>query len=189
MLLHAEQMFTIPPSFIYFCYSHWQDSYQKLRDKWGDDIFFSDQVPTEGELAKLTGERGGHVIFVCDDKAFEIQMQGKFFQDLVTRMAHHYGMTNILLVQDAGLNGKGKTTILRNCHVNCFMTSPKERSHVRGLALQLNDYKHLMSAYAMATSKPFGCLVVDNHPRADSRLKYRSNVLPNGTPCIIYRPE
>ena len=172
---------------IYVCYSHWQDSYQKLKDKWGDKITFSEELPTEGDLAKLAGTPPKHTIFVCDDKAYDMQTEDKFFHDLVSRLAHHLKLTNILLVQDAGLNGKSKSTLLRNTHCNILMRSPRERGYVRSLGQLLGEYKYLMSAYNQATSRPYGYLVVDNHPKAESKLKYRTNVLPNDSPCIIYQ--
>ena len=183
-------MFTIPPTLIYFCYSHWQDSYQQLKDRWGDRIIFSENVPSEAELTKAMGsDKDRHGIFVADDKAYEVQTQEKFFHDLVSRLSHHLRLSTILLVQDAGLNGKARGTLMKNCHANVFLKSPKERGFAKSLATLMGEFKYFMSAYSAATAKPFGYLVVDNHPRANELLKYRTNVLPNGSPCIIYRPE
>lgn len=182
-------MFQTPPTFYFFCFAHWQDKYEKLREKFGDSIVFSETLPTEEELTKLM-EGHEHGIFICDDKSREIQTQGEFFHNLVTRLAHHLRLTNILLVQDAGLNGKAKSTLARNCHVNVLMRSPKERAVVRTLGLQLGEYKCLMGAYDDATSVPFGYLVLDTHPLSPPQLKMRTNVLPDDNKaCIIYQAK
>lgn len=189
ILLNAESMFTEPPARLYFVYSHWQDAYVALRNKYGDKITFSDEIPTESQL--VAGLKGveGHSIFICDDKGSEMKSQEEFFTALCTRLGHHHKLSAILLIQDAGMNGKLKSTLARNCHVNILMKSPKERAFVKSLGMQLSEYSFVMASYDMATSLPFGYLVLDLHPRANPLIKLRTRVLPNDQhPCIIYRP-
>lgn len=189
LLLQAETMFTIPPARLYFVYSHWQDAYVALRNKYGENITFSEEIPSESELVAAIKGAGGPTIFVCDDKGAEMKAHEEFFTALCTRLGHHHNMSSIILLQDAGMNGKLKTTLARNCHVHILLRSPKERGFVKSLGMQLSEYAYVMSSYDMATSMPFGYLVLDLHPHSDALIKLRTKILPNERqPCIIYRP-
>lgn len=174
---------------VYFVYSHWQSEYVKLRNVYGPKITFSEEIPSEEELVAVIKGVKGPSIFVCDDKGAEMKDREDFFIALCTRLGHHYNMSTIILIQDAGMNGKLKSTLARNCHVNILMRSPKERGFVKSLGMQLSEYKFVLSSYDLATSNPFGYLVLDLHPSSDPLIKLRTYILPNdGHPCTVYRP-
>ena len=188
LILQSDRLFQTPITAYYYIYSHWQSAYSELRNHLGDKITFSDTVPTENELTTFMKPHK-HGMFICDDKASEIERNAEFFQELVTRLAHHLGMTNCLIVQDASLNGKIKNSIARNCHVNCLLKSPKERSFVKSLGIALGEYKCLLSAYEQACSQPYSALIVDTHPLTPPELRYRTNIFSDNKPCIIFRPS
>ncbi len=188
LILQSDRLFHTPITAFYYVYTHWQEAYNEVKDKLGDKITFSDNLPTENELTAFMKPHK-HGMFICDDKAVEIERNAPFFQELVSRLAHHLRITNCLIVQDASLNGKIKNTIARNCHVNCLLKSPKERSFVKSLGMALGEYKCMMSAYEQACNIPYSALVVDTHPLTPPQLRYRTKIFADGQPCVIFRPS
>ena len=187
LLLQAEEMFVTPPEVCIFSYSHWQPAYDELQRKWGDKINFIEDFPTEAFLSQSMQDRK-HGIFVMDDKASEIP-NSAFCMDLLTRYAHHFNLSNLILVQDPSLTGKMKSVLSKNFHVNVLMRSPRDRNYIRSLGIMLNDYNCLMSSYDDATSKPFGYLCVDLHPLSNPLVKYRSSIFADDPHCVLYRKK
>ena len=185
LLTHSKELFITNPEICLFSYSHWQPAYNELQQQWGDKIVFMEDLPKE-EYLRDTMKDYKHGIFVADDKATQIP-ESAFFMDLLTRYGHHFNLSNVMLVQDPSLNGKMKSVLSKNFHVNVLMKSPRDRNYVRNLAIMLNDYKCLTQAYDDATKEKYGYLVIDLHPQAEDRLKYRSFIFPDDQHTVVYR--
>ena len=185
LLMHSDQMFLTPPDVCMIVYSHWQKAYEELQNKWGSKITFLQETPDESYIAEtMMGKK--HGLFVVDDKVSEV-VKTTFFMDLLTRMAHHYRLTNCILVQDPTLSGKMKSVLSRNFHVNILLRSPRDRNYLRTLAIMLNDYKCVTQSYDDACAQPYGYLVMDLHPKSNLQLKYRTNIFPDDKCCVIYQ--
>lgn len=187
LISNADKMFNTQPEICIFTYSHWQKAYDKLQRCWKDRIIFTDEIPSADFLHEIMNGKK-HGLFVLDDKASELP-NSAFFMDLLTRYGHHYKLSNIVLVQDPSLQGKMKSILSKNFHVNVLMRSPRDRSYVKALGIMLNDYSTLTAAYDDACAMPFGYLVLDLHPLANSLLKYRTNVFPQDQHCVVYRKK
>lgn len=185
LILNAKYLFEIPPSVFIFVYTHWQPIYDELRKELGEKIIFTDEIPTEEDLATLM-QNHKHGLFIADDKAGEIGTN-KFFYDLLTRMSHHMRLTTLLIVQDAGLIGKLRSSIQKNTHVNVVMKSPRERMFLRNLAIMLNDYRCVMDAYDDCMREPYGYLIIDTHPKSCDEYRYRSKIFKHDGPCVVYK--
>ena len=185
LLMNNEKIFQSPPVKIVYSYRHWQPLYTQLEEFLKDKIIFISHVPSEEELisyfndARNGQETKGHVVFCVDDWMDEI-CKNRLFLDLVTRIGHHYTLSNIFLVQDSQLGGPMKREILSNIHVNVFMASCRDRASLRALAILLGDYKAVMSAYDHCSEGGRGSyLMIVTHPAADPNLKYRSKIFPD----------
>ena len=187
LLMNANDMFITPPNVCIFLYSHWQKAYEEIQNKWGEKITFLRDTPDESFVAE-TMEGKKHGLFVVDDKVAEV-VNATFFSDLLTRMAHHYRLSNCILVQDPSLTGKMKSVLARNIHVNVLMRSPRDRNYLRSLAIMLNDYKCVTESYDDACAHQYGYLVLDLHPQAKDQVKYRSQIFPNDDCCLIYQAK
>ena len=184
-ILNAKDLFEIPPTVCVFVYTHRQPIYDEIQKAMGDKIIFTEQLPSEEDLAALMANHD-HGMFIADDKAGEIGTN-KFFYDLLTRMAHHLRLSTLLIVQDAALNGKLRSSILKNTHVNIVMRSPRERMYLRNLAIMLNDYKCVMEAYDDCMKEPYSYLIIDTHPNSCDEYRYRSKIFKHDGPCVVYR--
>ena len=147
-------------------------------------IEFLEKLPTEEELAKKVSGHT-HSILVADDKLAEIN-NSDYASELFTRLSHHLGISTVLLLQNATLQGKGSSDIAKNCHYNVLMRSARDRNFIKSLGVCLNDYRNLMFAYNDATKDPWSYLVVDTHPRSNPELRYYSHIFPDDREMIAY---
>ena len=183
LIKHARHMFITPPSKVIYIYKHWQPLYDDLRLK-VKGIDFLEKLPTEEELSSMV--RGHeHSILVADDKMSEIN-NNNHAGDLFTRLSHHLGISTVLLLQNATLQGKASSDVAKNCHYNVLMRSARDRNFIKSLGICLNDYRNLMYAYNDATKEPWSYLVVDTHPRSNPELRYYSHIFPDDRELIAY---
>lgn len=187
LILNAGELFHTKPTVYIFAYTHWQPVYSEIQQELGEKVIFTEELPTEENLKEVMAKHK-HGMFIADDKAAEIG-SNSFFQELLTRIAHHMKLTTVLIVQDAAIGGKLRSSILKNTHVNVLMRSPRERMYLRNLAIMLHDYKCIMAAFDDATKQPFGYLILDTHPNASEEYRLRSGIFKHDGPCVVYRSK
>ncbi len=187
ILLRAGDIFQTAPTICIFVYTHWQKPYEEVKEKWGKQVLFTQQIPTEEEVVNVMSGHE-HGIFVADDKGEKIE--SPFFRSLLCRLGHHCHMSSFCLLQDANLTSKASSSLKKNFHVIIVLRSPRERSFVRSLAIQTGDYRCLMHAYDDAVKNKYGYICIDLHPAAESEFRYRTNILPTSDrPCVVYKPK
>ena len=183
LIKHAKDLFITPPSKVIYVYKHWQPLYDDLQQH-ATGVEFTDKLPGEKELeTMLKGHT--HSLLVADDMMQEIN-DDRQSSELFTRLSHHLGMSTVLLLQNATLQGKCAGDIAKNCHYNILMRSARDRNFIKTLGICLNDYKNLMFAYKDATKQPWSYLVVNTHPKSNPDNRYYSQIFPDDTPVIMY---
>ena len=186
ILKHADGMFKVPPSKIYFCYSMWQNLYDEMQNEI-KNIHFYKGIPSMEELSDW-GSVEGHKILVLDD----LMIKGVDSEELIHMMcvgSHHSNFTVIFLLQNVFQKGKSMRTASLNCHYFLLMTTKREILQIGTLGRQMfaGKSKYFMDAYQKATSKPYGYLLVDINPHTDTSFQLRTSILP-GQDTIIYQP-
>ena len=183
---------------VLYCYKHWQQAYDEIKQGLGDKVDFLSEVPSESELkdhlAQARGGGGGGggdgcCVLVVDDYMDEI-CSNPFFLNLLTRMSHHNRLVNIFILQEGGLYGPLKRQILRNMHVTVYMSTARDRAGLRNLALLLNDYQCVMQAFDDAATYGRGSyLCIDTHPDMDPKYRYRTRIFPQDGGTVVYRSK
>ena len=197
LLEHHKVTFKSPPDLIIYVYRHWQQIYKELHDKLGDKIRFTPDVPTEEQLIAAltqfqeqnTGKKCKFLLVVDDH--MEKLTRDRLFYDLVTRIGHHFDLSNIFLVQDASLSGPFRKEFLSNIHLNTFMSNARDRASIRQLAMLLSDYKCIMASYDDSNQGRGSYFCVCTHPSSDPALKYRTKIFPDDLPHgpVIYQSK
>ncbi len=188
ILVNYQSMFQTTPSICIFLYTHWQDLYNDIKEKWGNKILFTQRVPNEEEIERVMSGHS-HGVFVADDKGESIE-KVPFFRNLLSRLGHHCRMTSFCLLQDANLSSRASSLLKKNFHVTIVMRSPSERSFVRAIGMQTGDYRCVMEAYDDARNERYGYLCIHLHPAANPEFKYRTNITPSANShCVIYKPK
>jgi len=187
LLVHADGMFKVPPSKIYFCYSVWQDIYSEMQSEIQNMQFYQG-LPSMEDLSDW-GVEDGHKILILDD----LMIKGVDSEELIHMMcvgSHHSNFTVIFLLQNVFQKGKSMRTASLNCHYFILMATKRDPSQIQTLGRQIfpGQTKLFMDAYQKAVSlKPFNFLLVDLNPRTDKSYQLRTNILP-GQDTIVYRP-
>lgn len=187
LLKHADGVFKVPPSQIYFCYSIWQNIYTEMQNEI-TNIQFYHGLPSLEELNDW-GTEVGHKILVLDD----LMMKAVDSDELVHMLcvgSHHSNFTVIFLLQNVFQKGKSMRTASLNCHYFLLFGSKREHSQITTLGRQIfpGNTKYFMSAYQKAiSSKPFHFLLVDLSPHTNKLYQLRTNILP-GQDTIVYQP-
>lgn len=183
LLRYKDDLFITLPTKIILIYKHWQNEYTQI-DNDHKDVDFLNVLPTESELEEAVHNHA-HSIIICDDMLDEI-MDNEFICNLFTRLSHHFRITTILLLQNFSANGKFRSTLCKNAHVNIMMKSARDNFSLRSLGQQLGEYQLIKNAYKDATLYPFGYLVCDTHPNADVKLRYRTCIFPFNYGVVVY---
>lgn len=185
LLKHADGMFKVPPSKIYFCYSMWQNTYNQIQNE-NTNIQFYHGLPSLEELNDW-GATEGHKLLILDD----LMMKGVDSEELVHMMcvgSHHSNFTVIFLLQNVFQKGKSMRTASLNCHYFLLFRNYRDVLQVQTLGKQMfpGNIKYFMDSYQKATSKPYGYLLVDINPHTDKSYQLRTNILP-GQATIVYK--
>ena len=110
----------------------------------------------------------------------------KSLANLFTKGSHHRNVTILYLVQNMFDQGKSSRTVSLNSHYTIAFRNLKVKSQFRTMAAQMlpNNSQWLMDAYADATAKPYGYLVIDNYPHCDPVFRFRTNIFPGDLPTV-----
>ena len=116
---------------------------------------------------------GTKYLLFFDDSCAEI-CNSKGFVDIATA-GRHRGFSTIYIKYNLFHQIKlGRDVELQNTHIVLFKSN-RDVHHVATLSVQLGLGSALVDCYRVATSVPFGHLLIDLSPRTDDRLRYCTN--------------
>ena len=167
---------------VVWCYNQWQPRYEEIRRDLQHKIEFVEGVPELSEdLHEINPSK--HTIIVLDDlmaQATDSPMVSKLFTQ-----GRHRNASVILLLQNMFPKGKYNTDISRNATYKVLFRSPGDRKQIDIMAEQTfaKDRPRFMQAYKQETDRPYGYIVVDNHPRTTSEQQVVANVFGD---CYSY---
>ena len=145
-------------------YTQWQPLYDRLRTTHGTSISFTQGLPDVKDNLENIDDKV-HNLWVLDD-LMEEAVQSPIISQLFTR-GRHRNLSVLLLLQNMFPKGKFNTNISRNALYKVLFRSPGDRKQIDILAEQTfaKDRPNFMKAYTQETEKPFGYIILDNHPR------------------------
>ena len=170
------------PVKVYWFYNQWQPIYDEIQRLLNKKIRF---VPGLPELTDdLSNIRSIHNnILVFDDLMAEAK-DSPVISKLFTQ-GRHRNASVILLLQNLFPKGKFNTDISRNALYKVLFRSPGDRKQIDIMAEQTfaKDRPQFMKAYSRETKKPFGYIVLDNHPRTESDRQVVADVFGECKSC------
>ena len=166
---------------IHLFYTQWQPLYDRLRETHGNRISFTQGLPEVDENLESIDTKV-HNVWVLDDLMDEA-IQSPVISQLFTR-GRHRNLSVILLLQNMFPKGKFNTNISRNALYKVLFRSPGDRKQIDIMAEQTfaKDRANFMKAYIQETDKPFGYIILDNHPRTINEHQVIANVFGNCYP-------
>ena len=168
---YVNQLIQPVPTEIIWSYSEFQDSYFELQVL--PNVQFCEGIPDLEHFKKTK-----HVprLLILDDLMHMSDCAN--LTQLFTKGSHHNNISVINIVQNIFYNG------LRTSRVNSqyliLLKNPSDNLQVSTLARQLfpKNPKHLLEAYADATSTPHSYLLLDLHQHTLDNLRLRTNIFP-----------
>ena len=184
------------PVLVCWFYNQWQPRYEELQRALQSQIRFARGLPElEDDLSIIKPTR--HTIIVLDDLMTEA-VDSPVVSMLFTQ-GRHRNASVILLLQNMFPKGKYNTDIGRNATYKVLFRSPGDRKQIDIMAEQTfaKDRPRFMQAYHRETDRPYGYIVLDNHPRTASARQVVGNVFgdcysyPNilASPTLQSRPS
>ena len=176
-------------------YGQWQPLYAEMQ-RIIPDIEFVKGIPVNIEDEQFLNPAIQNLI-VIDDLMSEAS-NDKRICDLFAKGSHHRNLSVICLVQNLYYQGKESRTMSLNSQYLVLFNSPRDQQQTTVLAREMHpgQSEKFLSTYRMATSKPFGYLLIDLKPDTpnDKRLwpnmfKQTNKVPTTEQPCFYYSEQ
>ena len=175
---------TFQPKFdkIFVFYQHSQPLYDFMQNEI-ENLEFVRGV--HSEFIDSLKNNGTKYLLIFDDSCEEI-CKSKAFVDIATA-GRRRGLSTIYIKHYLFPQSKlGRDIELQNTHIVLFMF-PRDVMQVTKLSTQLGLGSELVDWYRVATSVPFGHLLIDLSPRTDNRLGFCTNT--GSIPSKSYIPD
>lgn len=189
MLKYKEQIFDKKIHKILFCYSSDQPIYHELKSDLQDQITFYQGLPNKEMIEDFTKNRDNNIL-VLDDLASS-NPDSKTLCELYTIHSHHKNMSIICLFQSIFQKGSLSKLLSLNSHYQILFNFKRDKTTARILGSQIlpGQLRYFMESYKLAVEgKTYGYLLIDNHPKSDSKYMLRSNIIPPNF-VLIYLPS
>ena len=146
-------------------------------------------IPTTEEMESWSQAKE-HFIIVLDDLQQACERERKV-ADMFTVGSHHLDFTVIYLCHNIFGRGTFSRTINLNSHYIILFRNFRDQQQVVTLSRQMfgEKNKYFIDAYEKATKKPYGYLLINNHPTMrDERYRLVSQITPDQD-TVIYLPR
>ena len=172
LLQQADPLFDRPIRKIVYCYGQWQECFKNMAPR----VTFVEGIPEDIPSLFPPNCRPG--ILILDDLMRNCSDDERIL-DLFTKASHHCDVTCIYLTQNLFPPGKFSQSISLNAHYVITFNNPRDTLGFRTLAQQAfaGRVPYVWESFQDATSKPFGYLVMDLHPRTPNIQRLRTNIL------------
>ena len=129
ILLRRYELIYVPIDDILYCYSEFQEGFNKLKSAI-PTIKFHEGLPTS-----FADPFDRHRLIILDDLMSEVCANKKIVNSLFTKLSHHHNVSVIYLTQS--FFEKEQKVLTSNCQYICFTKSPREVSKVLCFGRQL----------------------------------------------------
>ena len=177
LVRNASDMIAPPPEKIIWCYGVWQNMYSEMAG-----VYFVEGLPDIKEI-----DFSKRHLIIIDDLMKETD--GRVTQ-LFTKYSHHSNASVVYIIQNVFDKNKENRTISLNSHYLVLFKNPRDATQIVNLAKQMypGQNRFLKEAYADATSRPYGYLLIDLKQNTPDSVRIRTNIFPDET-CAVYVPK
>jgi hypothetical protein len=149
-----------------------------------DAVEFIEGIPNVDEL--LDGRR---TLLIIDDLMSETDVR---VTNLFTKGSHHKNVSVAYISQNLYNKGKENRTISLNTHYLVLFKNPRDAAQISHLGRQIfpDRAKYFREAFADATLRSYGYLLVDLRTTTPDELRLRTTIFPdeeNSTTVYLYK--
>ncbi len=156
-----------------------QENYEKLRKNLfnqGIQIeFLKKSTVSEADLENMSDPNGGQTLIIIDDNSISAASSKEVAQ--VFTMARHKNCSIVLLLHFIFGPWPNSRIISANTSYFFLLKSPRMAQQVNTLGSQLGKQNELVSAYARASRRPYGYVLVDLCTNTPDHLRIRSDIV------------
>ena len=166
------------PDRVIFHYTEWRPLYERL-EKF---VEFQQGLPDVDSFDPRQKN-----LPVLDDTMGVVDK--KKIVSLLTEKSHHRNLSVIYIVQNLFEKGPESRTVSLNAHYMVIFKNSPDASQICHLTQQmyLVRGKYLQEAFAHATSKPYGFLLVDARQETPEHLRLRTKIFPGQLQTVYVR--
>ena len=178
LLRTKESTITPVPDRVVFHYAEWQPLYERLENF----VEFRQGLPDVDSFDPRQKN-----LLVLDDAMGVLDK--KKIASLFTEKSHHRNLSVIYVVQNLFEKGPESRTVGLNAHYLVVFKNPRDASQISHLARQMypGRGKYVQEAFARATSKPYGYLLVDARQETPEHLRLRTKIFPGELQVVYVR--
>ena len=189
ILKASGKLFTKPPEKIVYCYNQFLPILDSLERTLAIPFLTHQGIPSKETLEQWSN--GKHFIIVMDDLQ-QVCERNREAADMFTVGSHHMNFSLIYLCHQIFNKASFSRTITLNCHYLIVFINNTDQLQIDRLGRRIfghKKYKYFVSAFTKATKKPWGYLLINNHPTVrDEELRLVTNILPHQN-TIVYMPK
>ena len=150
----------LPSDPVVYCYMHWQPHYDEIQS-FAPNTRFRQGLPTAYFIKSLE-----NCVVILDD-LMDAAMKDLNIMSMFTEGSHHRKVSVIFLSQNIFHQGKHSRTMSLNVQYMVLFKNARDQSQIQTLARQMfpTDWRHFINHYKEETSKEFGHVILDLHPR------------------------
>jgi hypothetical protein len=165
LICEAQDMISPPPEKIMYCYTMYQPMFDEF-----PTVEFNEGMP---DITIFDGKH--RYLLIIDDM---MSQADNSVSDLFTRVSHHKSVSIMFLTQNIFHQSKQNRTMSLNSHYLVLFKNPRDAMQVSTLGRQMfpGKSKFLLEAFADATSKPFGYLLIDLKSDTEQKFRVRTNI-------------
>jgi hypothetical protein len=162
-----------PPERIIWCFGCYQDEYRN-----NDSIEFVEGIPSSDILD------GRRTLLIIDDLMSETDDR---VTKLFTKGSHHKNASVVYISQNVFNKGKENRNFSLNTHYLVLFKNPRDSAQIAHLGRQIfpERVKYFREAFADATTRPYGYLLVDLKTTTPDNLRLRTDIFPDKD-TIVY---
>ena len=155
-----ERIYPLPADSIVYCYMHWQPHYDELQH-FAPNTRFKQGLPSANFIKSLE-----NCVVILDD-LMDSAIKDPNTMSMFTEGSHHRNASVIFLSQYIFYQGKHHRTVSLNGQYMVFFKNARDQSQIQTFARQMfpNVWRQIIIHYKKETSKEFGHVILDLHPR------------------------
>lgn len=185
LIENAGVIFSVEIQKIVYLYSCWQPAFDQLLKM--RDITFIQGIPkslADDEIMPIHT----NTLLIIDD-LMEGASKNLEVQNVFTQYVHHRNMSCIYLMQNLFTQGKASRTISLNTNYMVLFKNSRDTYQISLLARQMypGNTQYFLQAFADATSKPYGYLLVDFKAMTPDCYRLRTEILSDSP--VVYMPK
>jgi hypothetical protein len=175
-LLRERRIEPVPHRIIY-CYAHWQEKYDELK-QFAPNTHFNQGLPYAYFLKQLE-----NCVIVLDD-LMDVAMKEPTIMSIFTEGSHHRNVSVIFLSQNIFHLGKHSRTMSLNVQYMVLFKNARDQSQIQTLARQMfpTDWRSFLQHYEVETSKDHGHVILDLHPSTPNDRRIVTDATSHVTP-------